>query len=1029
MWRRSRPPIHVGVARLRGRPNRAVLVAVGVATAAGMLVGVLGGNLIAQSREVHRSIQQLPTQDRRFDVDVVGLPVQQNVEHLDRAATAALHALAPGKPLRVAFFRDFWLDGEFVRLVGIDGLSRFVDLHSGRLPSRCASVCEVLQIGGGGRAHLKEGEIELRRVGIGSLRDVSSFGAAFANLTQYRAQASLVTSTVLLAPDSIVLEHDPALRYLVRTRSWVAPIDPATIASWQIGAIVERESQAQTRLQLADPAFTLTGPDEALLDARQRNDVHGSRMVLVGGTVSALLLGFALLAAAGLRRSFASERRRLVQRGASRLQIWLAAFTEIGAITLTGWLMGIVLGAVAVGILADRLDVPAGATVRHALLEPWSLLALVACWAVAAALIAAVTLAGDETGPRRRIRLLDVVAIGAVLAVVVGITRGDLDSETLASGGGDETLLLLLPGLVCLAGAVLASRLLAPLMRLAERATRRSAAPLRLAALALARAPARTAAAGAFVVVSVGLALFASAYRETLQRSAHDEAAFAVPLDVTLTEGSKLVLPGDAATLAGYERLAPGVRAYPALRRAAGVAGVGSSAASVTVLGLAPDALARLRWRDDFSPSSRSHLVSRLSADGPAALRGPALPSGPVQTDMNVRLRGTPLRVAIDVQRPGGAIDTIPIGRAGSGDSIFRRSLGLEGGRIVAVELALPTQERNWFLHVAHEQRTVRAPAGSITLGPLRLGTQTVDVSRWISPTQSVTSRRSVGDAVRLDYSFSELETLVLRPREATDSRPLRVLASPSIARTAGPGGLLSLDFDDQRVNARIVGILDRFPTFAADDDFLVADSSRLSTTLDASTPGTGRAEELWLSVPAGSAHAVDARLASAPFSRLDSTSRRAVLSGLENDPLARAIEYTLGIAALLALVTAAVGLWMTLVGDLRDERGDFFDLEAQGVGPETIRSHLRTRIVGLLAFGIGGGLILGWVLSRLVVSLVQVSAGTGSPEPPLVLEAGWPLALATLAVLIAAVIAAVELTTRRALRDDMPLRPAWSAE
>jgi len=64
-----------------------------------------------------------------------------------------------------------------------------------------------------------------------------------------------------------------------------------------------------------------------------------------------------------------------------------------------------------------------------------------------------------------------------------------------------------------------------------------------------------------------------------------------------------------------------------------------------------------------------------------------------------------------------------------------------------------------------------------------------------------------------------------------------------------------------------------------------------------------------------------------------------------------------------------------------------------------------------------------------LVVSLVQVSAGTGSPEPPLVLEPGWPLALAVLAVLIAAVIAAVELTTRRALRDDMPLRPAWSAE
>ena len=387
-------------------------------------------------------------------------------------------------------------------------------------------------------------------------------------------------------------------------------------------------------------------------------------------------------------------------------------------------------------------------------------------------------------------------------------------------------------------------------MRLAERTTRRSGAPLRLAALALARAPARTAAAGAFVVVSVGLALFASAYRQTLQRGAQDEAAFAVPLDVTLTEGSKLVLPGDAATLGGYERLASGVHAYPALRRAAGVAGVGSSASSVTVLGLAPGTLARMRWRDDFSPSSRSHLASQVGAGGRAALRGPGLPSGPVQTAMSVRLRGTPLRVAIDVQRPGGAIDTIPIGRAGPGNSMFGRSLGLEGGRIVAVELALPTEERNWFLHVAHEQRTVRAPAGSITFGPVRIGARAVDVSHWISPSQSVTASRPAGQAVRLDYSFSELETLVLRPHEATDSRPLRVLASPSIARSSGPGGLLSLDFDDQRVNARVVGVLDRFPTFAAGDDFLVADGSRLSTTLDASTPGTGRPEELWLSVP-----------------------------------------------------------------------------------------------------------------------------------------------------------------------------------
>src|SRR5262249_60316275 len=104
-------------------------------------------------------------------------------------------------------------------------------------------------------------------------------------------------------------------------------------------------------------------------------------------------------------------------------------------------------------------------------------------------------------------------------------------------------------------------------------------------------------------------------------------------------------------------------------------------------------------------------------------------------------------------------------------------------------------------------------------------------------------------------------------------------------------------------------------------------------------------------------------------------------------------------------------------------------DLGAAGAGPEAPRSPLGLRSLALLVLGVGGGLSPGGVLPRLVVPLVQVSAGTGSPEPPLVLEPGWPLALAALALLAAAVIAAVELTTRRALRDDMPLRPAWSAE
>ena len=54
-----------------------------------------------------------------------------------------------------------------------------------------------------------------------------------------------------------------------------------------------------------------------------------------------------------------------------------------------------------------------------------------------------------------------------------------------------------------------------------------------------------------FLVVSLGLALFAETYRATLVRGQHDQAAFAVPRDLVVSEDlTKLVTVTDAAPLA-----------------------------------------------------------------------------------------------------------------------------------------------------------------------------------------------------------------------------------------------------------------------------------------------------------------------------------------------------------------------------------------------------------------------------------------------------------------------------------------------
>ena len=87
-------------------------------------------------------------------------------------------------------------------------------------------------------------------------------------------------------------------------------------------------------------------------------------------------------------------------------------------------------------------------------------------------------------------------------------------------------------------------------------------------------------------------------------------------------------------------------------------------------------------------------------------------------------------------------------------------------------------------------------------------------------------------------------------------------------------------------------------------------------------------------------------------------STRRDVLAGLRDDPLGRGAVLVLGGAAVTALVLALVGVLLALIYDLRDERGELFDLEAQGAEPRTLLRHLRLRFALGLGFGVAGGIV-----------------------------------------------------------------------
>jgi hypothetical protein len=998
-----------------------MLVIGGVALAVAMLISVLGGGLVARQQALGRALAAVPAAARAFEVDRFGVLDQATFRSDDRRARRSLATVSPGRIRRLIFFRELRVQGELVELAAVDDLARVVSVRSGRLPRTCTPLrCELLQIGRGGSARLDQAGLRLHRVGIASLQDPALLGFVSA-----ATGSGSERPTLLLGPSVEALHRLGSLALFYRVYSWFSALPVNRLRTWDVGRVLAAESHAQVSLEAADPNFKLSGPDAALLDASRRGRIAARRLALIGGETSALLLGFAAIAAIGLRRGVGSERRRLWSRGARRWQIGLALGGEIGSMTLIGALLGLAIGAAVVAAIAGSAGLAAGAILGHTLLAGSVVAALAVGWLVITLLVGLATAGEDREGGRRRVGLVDVAALGAAATIVVALSRGALDPQSVASG--NTVLLLTLPALVCFVAAVVLARLLTPAMRAAERLTGNRSISLRLAVLALVRAPSRTVVSCSFVAVAVGLALFAASYRATLDRGATDQAAFDVPLDFTVGEGSKLVRPLDASPLAGYERLGGGARAYPVLRTSATTPGSGSSVLSPAVLGVPAAAMRRLHWRSDFSSLSPGTIARRLAPSGEPRPASVSLPAGTRTVSFPARARGSALDIRLVARDDRGRTRVLPLGVLRTGATMLSTRIPRGTTRLLGLQLMLPANEQFALAHRETEAQVTVAPSGELELGPLRAGRRVLTAWRgWVLPSGGSLTRTP--GHVQLRYAFQDTGArLPFRPAQETDGRPMPVIASPDVASAAGGlGGRTVLDFQDTTVAARVVGVATRLPSVRS-GPFVLADRGWLSTAIDANAPGEGRPNEVWLS--ASHDRAVAAALRHPPFASLAVASRTAIQRRLATDPLAHATALALAAGGIVALALAVLGFWVAIASELRDERSDFFDLEAQGVPPGRLRAQLRTRGVILIAVGLAGGIVLAALLSRLVVSLVRVSATTAVPEPPLRLDSAWLVSGLGVVVLAIVALLVAEGTSLAAFRSARPERASWSLE
>jgi hypothetical protein len=994
--RRIAFPLRLAGQRLAHHPGRAALLAAGIAAGATVLALVLGGSLVAQDEQVALALARVPAGERTLTAAYADLGVARQGETLstiEPVVRRALVGVVDEEPIQVLQYKLLRIEGGLVNLAALEEVGSWVRLRSGRLPTTCTvDRCEVLRLGGEGPVPSGPG-LRFVEVGAGTLTSPMPFGrlpgAEAARIGEsFRPERQ---PPFLLAEGFDELAALPALRSLYRTYAWVVPLDPGRIHPWDVDGFLTAVTRARSTLRAESPVLDLVAPTEELAAARAAGEVAGRRLLLIGGQAAALLLAFALLTAGSMRREADRAWNRLTWRGARRWQLLLMLTAETGAATLLGTAVGWGAGTALTTLIAERASSPAGAILAHSVFSGQALAAAAVLAATATVVILLALRAPAIPLGGRSLSIVDVAALGALLALLVALARGQANAETLAGSGGTGTFLLLLPGLVTFVIAVAFARVLGPFLRFLERAARGARMSLRLAALSLARSPGRAAVSVTFLVASVGLALFALVYRSTLEGGNRDQAAYAVPLDFVVREDldpSRLVPPLEAAPLSRYGSLAPETRVVAVIRQTGSVGAFGGSN-RFTLLGLPNEALTSLGgWRDDFAALPRSELSARIRPDFDVSLQGPRIPSDASALVLPVSVIGGDVSLQAEVLTTSGEFLHLDLGVT-KGRKPHELRTGVpesgRGGTLVAFSIgrALAVEE--------HASEFTRVD-GVLRLGPLAATTPDrrvqllEDYGGWVG----VNGATAVGEsAVR--YLVNEAAERRFEAPQPTDGEAVPVVASPGLARAAAADGLLPLRVPGGVLRARVVAVAEHFPTL--EGEFAVADRRFAFSALNTVKPGAARVNEIWLGTPdEATANEVAANLARPPFDVLAVSSRRAIAGDLAENPLSRGALLILTGAALGSILLGLLGLLLLLAADARDERGELLDLEAQGAGPSLLRRHLRLRGALVAGLGLAGGLGAGAALAALVVGLVTVTAVGGEGDPPLVLGLDFPL-------------------------------------
>jgi hypothetical protein len=1024
------PIVSLVLARLRRRGATALISMAAVGAAAALIAIVTGIGLVAADATVARTlagegVDRPLVRLSRFaptatDYDAIMSRTDAGIqEHLGGLTTP---------PVRGVLTREL-LDLDqplFELVVAVDQPDPLVSVVQGRLPRPCAdgSACEAMLLSEtepdfdftsarpAPNLHLTivgRGIID-PAVPFGDLDQRGPFGEATIGGGDY--QTGRRSPAVLLVNGVDAVSHMPALDVTGRTYVWTAPVDVAAIHPWTAASFRDAVEGMTRDLLAGDPAYSVESPLTQIAAALGLADASSARLLLIGSLGVAILLAFAVFLALVVRDDVAAEVARLTAVGARRRDRITFLVLEAGIPAVIGGVIGWIGGALVVAFLAGWASADPVAIVSGAMLAPGALAAAFLVIVVAVITTVFATAPGRSWGGGVRTVVAMVLTAVVVLAWQLAST-GPLDTAALARSVSSPVVVLLPPALAFVAALLLATAM-PPLLRAITRRSRRAPLALRLSLLSLSRDPGRPAATLTLLAFSIGAIVFATCWSATLRAGIDDAAAYRSGLDLRVSElGTGLSIAPSVVPVDRYAKLGADVTAIPVFHEGS-TSGPGGR---VDIVGIDPAVLPTLPgWRPDFSATPVQELATRLHVDEPAGgwnVAGHRLPAGSPELDLRFRYNGEPLKLDAVIWTDEGDTVRIPLGTID--DGMTRASAPLPRSAIGGRLTALVFYNAQLVAGSGHEFGVYRS-------------------------TVSFEGLDGLVDERPIPLEIFAVDVHIIKAPQATDGLVLPAVVSPDLAKETKPDGTLDLHVGSGTIPIRVVATADRAPTVVEPDPrFVIVPLDPFIVALASAVPGSGRPSEMWLSVPDPKRQAeVRAALAKPPFRFAQVTARSDLVAQQAGDPLTQAIVWAQIVAALAGLTLSIGALVMGAITDLRDERGELADLEAQGVPPSALRWHALARTAWLAIGGCVAGLVAGLALAVTVTGALAIDAEGRLPIPPLVvalppLQIGavvvgvLVIVLGTVAVLAARTYGRSTLGERRGGRATRR-RSAWTA-